>query len=226
MGPRTPTARASGASTAPARPEARSWHALGVDEALAALGINESGLSEAEATARREAFGANVLPRARRAGVARIYLGQFKNPLVYLLLAATMVSLAVGEWGDAFFIFVVLQLNAAIGAYQEWRAETSAEALDVLVRKFAVVLRDGAPRRVEASELVPGDVVRLVSGALVPADLRLLGAHELSVDESLLTGESVPVAKQADAVLDAETPLAERRNMLYAGTTVLSGRSR
>jgi magnesium-transporting ATPase (P-type) len=204
---KTNTARASGASTAPARPEARSWHALGLGQALAALGIDESGLSEAEAAARREAFGANVLPRARRAGVARIYLGQFKNPLVYLLLAATVVSLAVGEWGDAFFIFVVLQLNAAIGAYQEWRAETSAEALDM-----------------EACELVPGDVVRLVSGALVPADLRLLGAQELSVDESLLTGESVPVAKQADAVLDAETPLAERHNMLYAGTTVLSGR--
>jgi Ca2+-transporting ATPase len=224
MGPRATTAHASGALTAPARPKARSWHTLCLDEALAALGINESGLSEAEATARREAFGANVLPQPRRAGVARIYLRQFKNPLVYLLLAATVVSLAVGEWGDAFFIFVVLQFNAAIGAYQEWRAETSAKALDVLVRKFAVVLRDGAPRRVEASELVPGDVVRLVSGALVPADLRLLGAHELSVDESLLTGESIPVAKQADAVLDAETPLAERRNMLYAGTTVLSGR--
>lgn len=224
MGPRTTTACESGALTAPAKPETRSWHTLCLDEALAALGINETGLSEVEATARREAFGANVLPQPRRAGVARIYLRQFKNPLVYLLLAATVVSLAVGEWGDAFFIFVVLQFNAAIGAYQEWRAETSAEALDVLVRKFAVVLRDGAPRRVAASELVPGDVVRLVSGALVPADLRLLGDHELSVDESLLTGESVPVAKQAGAVLDAETPLAERRNMLYAGTTVLSGR--
>ncbi len=131
--PRTTTARASGTSTAPARPEARSWHALSLGQALAALGIDESGLSEAEAAARREAFGANVLPRARRAGVARIYLGQFKNPLVYLLLAATVVSLAGGEWGDAFFIFVVLQLNAAIGAYQDWRAETSAEALDILV---------------------------------------------------------------------------------------------
>ena len=124
----------------PGRPEARSWLALGLGRALAALGIDESGPSEAEAAARREAFGANVLPRARRAGVARIYLGQFKNPLVYLLLAATVVSLAVGEWGDAFFIFVVLQLNAAIGAYQEWRAETSAEALDILFRKFAVAL--------------------------------------------------------------------------------------
>ena len=94
--PRTTTARTSGASTAPARPEVRPWHMLGLGQALAALGIDESGLSEAEATARREAFGANVLPRARRAGVARIYLGQFKNPLVYLLLAATVVSLVDG----------------------------------------------------------------------------------------------------------------------------------
>jgi magnesium-transporting ATPase (P-type) len=206
------------------QPDTLAWHMLSPGRALAALGVDESGLSEAEAATRRAAYGPNVLPRARRAGVAEIYVRQFKNPLVYLLLAATLVSLAVGEWGDAFFIFVVLQFNAAIGTYQERQAETSAEALDVLVRKFAVVLRDGVPRRVEASELVPGDVVRLVSGSLVPADLRLLGAHELSVDESLLTGESVPVAKEVGAVLAADVPLAERRNMLYAGTTVLSGR--
>ena len=206
------------------RPEAAPWHTLDTAAALAALDTESSGLSEDQVAVRRARFGPNVLPRPRRAGLARVYLRQFKNPLVYLLLAAALVSLMVGEWTDAGFIFVVLQFNAAIGAYQEWRAEASAEALDVLVRKFAVVLRDGVPRRVEAAELVPGDVVRLVSGALVPADLRLLGARELSVDESLLTGESLPVAKKVDALFAAEAPLGDRRNMLYAGTTVLSGR--
>ncbi len=206
------------------RPDAVPWHALECEAVLAELETEPMGLSAAQVAARRARFGPNVLPRPKRAGLTGVYLRQFKNPLVYLLLAAALVSVMVGEWTDAAFIFVVLQFNAVIGAYQEWRAETSAEALDVLVRKFAVVLRDGVPRRVEAAELVPGDVVRLVSGALVPADLRLLGAQELSVDESLLTGESIPAAKEVDAVFAAEAPLGDRRNMLYAGTTVLSGR--
>ncbi len=206
------------------RPDAVPWHALECAAVLAALETGPMGLRAAQVAARRARFGPNVLPRPKRAGLTRLYLRQFKNPLVYLLLAAALVSLMVGEWTDAGFIFVVLQFNAVIGAYQEWRAETSAEALDVLVRKVAVVLRDGVPRRVEAAELVPGDVVRLVSGAQVPADLRLLGARELSVDESLLTGESVPAAKEVDAVFAAAAPLGDRRNMLYAGTTVLSGR--
>ncbi len=200
------------------------WHTLVRDQALERLSSAESGLSEDEAAARRAVFGPNVLPRSQRPSVLTIYLLQFKNPLVYLLLAATIVSLAVGEWTDAFFIFIVLQLNAVIGAYQEYRAEVSAEALDVLIKNVAVVVRDGVPRPIDAAELVPGDVVRLVSGALVPADLRLLGAHELTVDESLLTGESMPVTKDVAAMLALEAPLAERRNMLYAGTTVLSGR--
>ncbi len=206
------------------RPDAVPWHALECAAVLAALETGPTGLRAAQVAARRARFGPNVLPRPKHAGLSGIYLRQFKNPLVYLLLAAALVSLMVGEWIDAGFIFLVLQFNAVIGAYQEWRAETSAEALDVLVRRFAVVLRDGVPRRVEAAELVPGDVVRLVSGAQVPADLRLLGARELSVDESLLTGESVPAAKEVDAVFAAEAPLGDRRNMLYAGTTVLSGR--
>jgi len=206
------------------RPDAVPWHALACEAALAALETGPQGLNAAQVEERRARFGPNVLPRPKRAGLTGIYFRQFKNPLVYLLLAAALVSLVVGEWTDAAFIFVVLQFNAVIGAYQAWRAETSAESLAVLVRKFAVVLRDGVPRRVGAAELVPGDVVRLVSGALVPADLRLLGAQELSVDESLLTGESIPAAKEVDAVFAAEAPLGDRRNMLYAGTTVLSGR--
>jgi magnesium-transporting ATPase (P-type) len=211
-------------SVAPGDVAACVWHTLVRDQALERLSSAESGLSEDEAAARRAVFGPNVLPRHKRPSVLAIYLRQFKNPLVYLLLAATIVSLAAGEWTDSFFIFIVLQLNAAIGTYQEYRAEVSAEALDVLIKKVAVVVRDGVPRPIDAAELVPGDVVRLVSGALVPADLRLLGAHELTVDESLLTGESTPVAKDVAVVLGPEALLAERRNMLYAGTTVLSGR--
>lgn len=208
----------------PRKDEARPWHALTAGEVLSGLRVTAAGLSESEAAARLARVGPNVLPRPRRAGPFLIYLRQFINPLVCLLLGATLVSLAVGELTDAAFIFLVLQFNAVIGTVQEWRAEASAEALDKLIREEAVALRGGVPRRIAARALVPGDVVRLASGARVPADLRLLEGHELTLDESLLTGESVPVEKAADAVLDPGAPLAERRTMLYAGTTVLAGR--
>jgi len=209
----------------PARLAGRAWHALAPSEALAALDASDDGLTSAEVLARRAAFGANLLPRAKRPGPLLVYLRQFKNPLVYLLLAATVVSLFVGEFTDAGFIFVVLQLNAVIGGYQEWRAESAAEALDKLIRNLVVVRRDGRRLEVEASELVPGDLVQLESGSRVPADLRLLEARELTVDESLLTGESTSVGKSPDEILPPPTPLAERDNMLYAGTTVLAGRA-
>ena len=201
-----------------------SWHSLPSDQALALLGVSEAGLDADAVDSRRATFGANVLPRRERISTLIMYLGQFKSPLVYLLLIAAVVSLAVGELTDALFIFVVLQVNAIIGSYQEHQAEASAAALDALVPNFAVVVRDGVPRRIDARDLVPGDIVRLVSGALVPADLRLLTAREFVVDESLLTGESTPVEKDADTLVADGAPLAERCNMLYAGTTVLSGR--
>jgi magnesium-transporting ATPase (P-type) len=201
------------------------WHALEAAAALRRLGTESGGLGEEEAARRHARFGRNVLPRPRRAGPLLIYFRQFKNPLVYLLLAATLVSLGVGEVADAVFIFVVLQFNAVIGTYQEWHAEASAEALSALIRHVTTVVRDDTHRVVEASELVPGDLVALGSGAAVPADLRLLSGAELSADESLLTGESTPVGKEGEAVLAPGTAVAERRNMLHAGTTVLSGRA-
>ncbi len=200
------------------------WHSLSSDQVLDLLRVGTVGLGSTEVESRRASFGPNVLPRRERVSVLILYLRQFKSPLVYLLLIAALVSLGVGELTDALFIFVVLQLNAIIGSYQEYRAEVSAAALDALVPNFAVTVRDGVPRRIDARDLVPGDIVRLVSGALVPADLRLLTAQEFVVDESLLTGESVPVEKDTDALVGDDAPLAERRNMLYGGTAVLSGR--
>jgi len=203
----------------------RAWSTLPGDEVLAALASGDRGLSLVEARARLAAVGRNELPRAKRTGILGLYLRQFKNPLVYLLLAATVVSLFVGELADAIFIFAVLQLNAAIGTAQEWKAEASAEALDALLSNTAVVVRDGLRQQIDTVDLVPGDRVRLESGARVAADLRLLDVRELTVDESLLTGESTPVAKDAGFLCRAKTPVAEQRNMLHAGTTVLSGRA-
>lgn len=202
------------------------WHARSAEQALAALASGPAGLGAEEAARRLAEVGPNVLPRPRAPGVVAIYLRQFVNPLVYLLVAATLVSLAVGEAADALFIFVVLQFNAAIGTVQEWKAQASAEALDKLISNSAVVLRDGRPDKIDAAGLVPGDVVQLETGTRVTADLRLIEARELSADESLLTGESTPVTKEPTAACAPEAPLAERRTMLYAGTTVLLGRAR
>ncbi len=200
------------------------WHTLPRRRAMELLCVDMAGLSEAEAARRRVVFGANRLPRRGATHPVVIFFRQFKNPLIYLLLAATVVSLAVAEWADAFFIFVVIQMNAVIGAYQEGRAEASADALRSLVRNDADVVRGGVRRRIAASQLVPGDIVRLESGTLVPADLRLLAVTEALIDESLLTGESTPVEKFVAVLTEDTIPVADRRNMLFAGSTVLAGR--
>jgi magnesium-transporting ATPase (P-type) len=202
------------------------WHAEGPDAVLERLRASPAGLDPAEAERRLAHYGPNELPRAAPPSVALIFARQFKNPLVYLLLAATLVSLLVGELLDALFIFVVLLFNAGIGTLQEWRAQRKASELDSLVPHRAQVLRGGHWREIESARLVPGDVVRLESGSGVGADLRLLESRELLADESLLTGESLPVAKDADAEPPSDSPLAERRTMLFAGTTMLAGRAR
>ena len=201
------------------------WHAVTVEDALERLGARANGLNEDEVAARRAVFGANSLPAARRPGLAIVYLRQFKSPLIYLLLAAAAVSLAIGELTDAAFIFVVLQVNAVIGTTQEWKAASSAAALDTLVQKLAVVRRNGVRRQIDAVDLVPGDLIELGAGALVPADIRLFSERDLQVDESLLTGESLPVEKDADAHLAADAALGDRLTLLHAGTVVLAGRA-
>jgi len=203
----------------------KSWHRLSPEAALAALETTRSGLDEAEAAIRLAAFGENVLPRRKRPGMVEIYLRQFKSPLIYLLLAAAAVSWAIGEAVDALFIFLVLQINAVIGTIQEWKAETGAEALDKMIRNWAIVIRGGNRHQLDAAGLVPGDVVFLESGSMVPADIRLLSARDLRADESLLTGESLPVEKNTPALDEEHPALGDRRNVLHAGTSVISGRA-
>lgn len=206
------------------RAKATSWHALTIPQAIGQLSTSKRGLAGAEAHARLARYGPNTLPRAQGHSVAWYYVSQFKDPLVYLLLAATVVSLAVGEFLDAGFIFVVLQLNAAIGTVQEWKAAQSARALDKYIRSTARVCRDGVWLETDSSQLVPGDLMRVESGARVGADLRLTESQALLVDESLLTGESDAVQKDADLLFEESTVPADRRNQLYAGTVVLTGR--
>ncbi len=141
-----------------------------------------------------------------------------------MLLAAAVVSLLLDEFTDAAFITAVLVINAIIGTIQEYHAQKSAEALRKMVQARAIVLRDGESFEIDAAGLVPGDIVLLESGAKVPADMRLLQTFDLEVDESLLTGESAPVQKQAGVALAEETPMADRVNMLFSGTLVNRGR--
>lgn len=200
------------------------WHGLDANDVLARLDSRHEGLSEAEARVRLEAVGANVLPEPKAAPLALVLLRQLRSPLVYVLLAAGLVSLALGERDDALFILLVLLLDAGIGAAQEWRAETSAAALKKILRIHPSVLRGGVRKTLDAEDLVPGDIVLLESGAAAPADLRLLSAHDLRIDESLLTGESLAVEKSLATPIAAATTVADRRNMAFAGSMVLAGR--
>ncbi len=203
----------------------RLWHAVAADEALAALDCRREGLESADVEARRRLFGPNELPKPKRPGLVALFVRQFKSPIIYLLLAAAVVSVAIGEGTDATFIFAVLMINAVIGTIQEWKAETSAEALSAMIHNWVVVRRNGERHRIDGAELVPGDMVLLESGTLVPADIRLVSAIDVKADESLLTGESLPVGKTADLVLPEQSVVGDRRNMLHAGSTVLNGRA-
>jgi calcium-translocating P-type ATPase len=201
-------------------------HSLPLPDALARLAATADGLTTPEAVARLRRFGANHLPEAHRRSAPAVLLHQFASPFIYLLLAAALLSLLLGHGTDAVFIAVVLLLNAGIGFWQEWRAEMRARALQSLVRGHVPVWRDGRLGSIDIAALVPGDVVQLESGVKIPADLRLLQAEALEADESLLTGESLPVAKQAELPVAAAAGLGDRSNMLFAGTLVRSGRGR
>lgn len=202
------------------------WYTLQYADCLDRLNADEHGLSQDEAKERKQEFGPNQLPEKKQAGVITVFIRQFRDPLIYVLLFAGVVSLVIEKWSDAIFIFAVLAFNAILGTIQEYKAQLSAQSLQDVIEKTARVLRDGKKREIDAQELVPGDIVEVKSGDAVPADIRLCNARELKVDESLLTGESAQVDKDSEAELEANTSLGERKNMLHAGTSVTNGRGR
>ena len=201
------------------------WYTLSADNALSSLNGSIEGLASAEAVLRLKHHGENRLPEAKADSIVMLFLRQFLSPLIYILLAAATFSLWTKETHDAVFIFAVLFINAIIGTFQEYTAQKAAHALKQLVATYATVLRDGTQQRIDAHALVPGDIVLLSSGDKVPADLRLLETGRLLVDESLLTGESEAVLKNAVQALPKDTSLAERFNMAFAGTLVIKGRA-
>jgi Ca2+-transporting ATPase len=199
-------------------------HAAAVEAVAERLGSDpERGLSAAAVASRLAEFGPNELARGEEVSPARILLGQLTTPMILLLIAAGVLSGLLGDTTEALVIGVVVVLNAWIGFRQEYRAEKAMASLQAMATPSVHVVRDGRPQQLAAPELVPGDLVLLDAGARVPADGRLAEAHALRVDESALTGESVPVDKQPAAVAP-EAPLAERTSMAYLGTTVAAGR--
>jgi P-type Ca2+ transporter type 2C len=201
-------------------------HVLSIDEVRAELGVGQgdAGLTSSEAAGRLAQYGRNELPAAKQVTLGEVVLHQFLSPLIYILLAAAVVAAVLRDFVDAGFIVLIVLINAALGAYQEWRAEQSAAALRALLTAKARVRRDGAEHQLNADALVPGDLVLLESGNRVPADLRLVRVNELRVDESFLTGESVEVLKHTDPVAE-DAPLGDRRNLAFAGSTITSGRA-
>ncbi len=200
-------------------------HSLSTEQTLAYLNACKPGLSLDEAAVRLRRYGANALPRKAPPGLILVFVNQFKSPLIYVLVVAALVSLLIDEFSDAIFISAVLFLNAIIGTIQEYSAQRSADALQKMIMTQVRVLREGESYEINSEELVPGDIVQLESGERVPADMRIVEAHNLEIDESLLSGESIAVVKCADAVLHADTVLGDRSNMTYAGCLVNRGRA-
>ncbi|WP_404364482.1 cation-translocating P-type ATPase [Marinobacter sp.] len=187
---------------------------------------SDNGLSRQEASARLEKFGYNRLPAPPMPGLVELFARQFLSPFIYILLIASGVSFALGQTPSGVFILIVLLINAIIGTVQEFSAQKAAAALKQMMKGTAHVLRDGQIVTVEVEEIVPGDVVLLSSGDKVPADIQLLSASSLAVDESMLTGESLAVAKNAGAPSDDSTPLTERVDQCFAGSIITHGRGR
>lgn len=199
------------------------WHALEEEQVLLKLQATLRGLSAEQVAERLREFGRNMLPERRPPTLVEIILHQLKSPLIYILLIAGALAIVMGDVKDAVFILAVIVLNSTIGTLQEYRAEQSAHALQKMLKVRAKVRRDGRQLEVDAEELVPGDVVLLESGDRVPADLRLVQVNNLSIDEAFLTGESIAAFKKLE-LLERDVPVGDRRNMAYAGSTVVSGR--
>lgn len=199
------------------------WHTLEYEAICSKLHSSNNGISSEEAAKRLIRYGSNALPVKEPPTIWTILLHQVKNPLIFILLAAAAASLVIGEITDAIFIFVVIMLNSALGAYQEYNAEKSAASLQNLLRIKTRVRRNQNELEIPSEELVPGDIVLLESGHKVSADLRLFEANNLTSDESFLTGESIAAPKNT-AILSEDIGVSERSNMAFAGSTILAGR--
>lgn len=202
------------------------WHHLEISEIIGKLGTSANGIASEEADKRLLEYGPNILKEKKKKTLFMMFLDQFRDFMILVLIAAAVVSGIIGELTDTIAIIVIVALNAVIGFVQEYRAEKAMEALKKMAALSATVVRDGMYVEVEASTLVPGDLVILEAGKIVPADMRLTESAQLKVQEAALTGESVPVEKTTEALRDKTLPTGDRKNMAYKGTNVTYGRGK
>jgi len=207
------------------QPPLAAFHALSAREAAGRLQVTLEGLTTTEAQDRLQRFGRNELAKAPPTSRFVTFVGQFRSAVVVLLIAAAVVSGALGEWIDTLAILAIVLLNGVLGFLQEDKARRALDALEKLASPLAHVVRDGVLENVPARHVVPGDRIRIEAGDLIPADARLIDAARLTVQEASLTGESTPLDKDALVDLPEKTPLAERYNMLYLGTTAAAGKA-
>ncbi len=203
------------------------WWIFGVDEVVDKLGTDKNrGLSAQEAAKRLDRYGENQLQERKKVSALRLFLHQFSSLIVWILIGALVISGFLGEWVDASAIGVIVILNALIGFYQEYRAERSLEALKKMTKPLSRVVRDESLQTVASRVLVPGDLVVLEEGDIVPADGRIIQAVQLSMQEASLTGESTAVDKQVEAIQKENVALGDRKNMAFMGTIVARGKGR
>jgi Ca2+-transporting ATPase len=200
------------------------WHQKNIKDIFDELLSSPNGLSLVEARKRIEKYGLNVLKETKKKTPFMMFLDQFKDFMILVLIAAAIISGIIGELSDTIAIVVIVVLNAIVGFVQEYRAEKAIAALKKMAAQTATVIREGIPADITASELVPGDIVNLEAGKIVPADMRLIEGAQLKVEEAALTGESLPVEKHIKALRYEMIPLGDRKNMAYKGTTVSYGR--
>ena len=200
------------------------WHALTADEAITQLETTRDGLSQEQVSQRLSSYGPNKLPEAPQASTLARFLKQFANLLVIVLMVAGILTAFLQHWIDTAVIFAVVIVNALIGVVQEGKAEKAMDSIRQMLALKAAVIRNGKRRTVAGEELVPGDVVLLEAGDKVPADIRLLSSHSLAIQESMITGESLPVEKGTSAVAEGAA-LGDRQCMAFSGTNVTSGQA-
>ncbi len=200
------------------------WHTAEVEEIYNMLETGENGLSSQEAELRLQEHGKNALKEVKGPSLFMRFITQFKDVMVLVLLAAAIISGALGELTDAIIILSIVIINAVIGVVQESKAEHALEALKKMSRPYARVIRDGEIKSIKREDIVPGDLVELEAGDYVPADLRLIQSASLKIQESTLTGESTAVEKYIEALDDSDLPLGDRKNMAYSSSIITYGR--
>lgn len=199
------------------------WYKETIEETLSFFETTKEGLTANEVSKRLEKYGINTLPKAKTKNIFQIFVEQLNDPIIYILIITVILSFIIGETIDAIFILLVISTDALLGTYQEWRANRSVQSLQNLIKVNVKVLRDGEEQEIDSEHLTIGDIVVIEPGSKISADLRIVDCYNLSIDESVLTGESFASEKISEPIME-ELGIADRENMAYAGCSVISGR--